>query len=94
MNEKIVSFLAVSAEFGEEFLRRSGHGLLEGFKTASRIIAEFVTMALAVYFAIQVLDAQKTCETSTPAIERTQLDKGAITAPLPGNHLLLETKGN
>lgn len=82
MTKKIASFLDISAEFGEAFLRRSGRGILDGFQVAFRLIGEFSLTALAVYFSVQMLEAQKVCETKTDTNAAEQSGKPFI-EPVP-----------
>ena len=62
MTEKITSFLDVGASFGEAFLREFGRGIIAGARFMGIMIGEFALAALAAYFAMQLLEAQKTCK--------------------------------
>ena len=79
MNKEMQSFFNVAAEFGEEFLRRSGNGILDGVKVASRLVGEFATVALATYFAFQLIESQKECD----VVDHAKVDTPAISIPQP-----------
>ena len=81
MSEKVQRFLDLSASFGDEFLRQSGRGILDGVKAASRLVGIFATVALATYFSVQLIEAQKACDLGTPAVQKSIVAPPTLPAP-------------
>ena len=100
MSEKVRSLIDVSAVFLEACIRKAGRGIVEGIHSAARLIFQVGITALAVTYALQMLDAQKACNAAAPVPPASHIKHHKTVSSKPdavflgSEKLMLNREGN